>query len=208
MKAECHRQQRWVVWSTANTHARVALAQRCRVATNEDADLTATLDALGLEPVQRQELVASIMGPLYLDDTVEQPDNSERTVAEVIAAPEPPEDEGWTSAVDDPAAVINAALRALEPRQRWIIVRYFGLNGKERLSLEQIGREYGVTRERIRQLKDLGLAALREAMLASGAGDLAAEVAAEEAQRQALAQHVTTSGASADTSPTTHPEAN
>jgi RNA polymerase primary sigma factor len=38
---------------------------------------------------------------------------------------------------------------------------YFGLEGEESHTLEQIGREFSVSRERIRQIKDRALVRLR-----------------------------------------------
>ena len=42
-----------------------------------------------------------------------------------------------------------------------IIRLYFGLDGKEALTLEQIGSLIGVTRERVRQIKERALGRLR-----------------------------------------------
>ena len=42
---------------------------------------------------------------------------------------------------------------SLAPRDADIIIRYFGLNGDEPQTLEEIGKIYGITRERVRQVK-------------------------------------------------------
>jgi RNA polymerase primary sigma factor len=58
----------------------------------------------------------------------------------------------------------NALRLALEPlpaRDRQVLVLYYGLEGKEPMTLEQIGSMLGVTRERVRQLRDRAIAALR-----------------------------------------------
>ncbi len=49
----------------------------------------------------------------------------------------------------------------LTERERTILVLYFGFNGLDPLTLEQIGVALGVTRERIRQCKDKALAKLK-----------------------------------------------
>ena len=41
----------------------------------------------------------------------------------------------------------------LNERERKIIQMYFGMDGKS-MTLEQIGDEYGLTKERIRQIKE------------------------------------------------------
>jgi RNA polymerase primary sigma factor len=54
-------------------------------------------------------------------------------------------------------------LGMLKPKEYEIIVRRFGLEGHTPMSLEQVGREIGRTRERVRQIQDEGLARMRRA---------------------------------------------
>ena len=54
----------------------------------------------------------------------------------------------------------------LNEKQRAVVERRFGLHGHRRLTLEEIGREIGVTRERVRQIQIEALRNLR-AMLES-----------------------------------------
>ena len=56
---------------------------------------------------------------------------------------------------------IHAALQYLDERERYIIRLYFGLDGNEARTLEQIGNLMGLTRERIRQLKERAFLKLR-----------------------------------------------
>jgi RNA polymerase sigma factor (sigma-70 family) len=42
-------------------------------------------------------------------------------------------------------------------RQLFVLENYFGVNGKEKCTLDKISEEIGVTKERVRQLKDKGL---------------------------------------------------
>lgn len=58
-------------------------------------------------------------------------------------------------------AEIEAALEALDDRERIIVEKFFGLGDGERLTLEEIGNEFSLTRERIRQIKDRALRKLR-----------------------------------------------
>jgi RNA polymerase primary sigma factor len=57
---------------------------------------------------------------------------------------------------------IEAALATLPPRDAKVLRLYFGLDDGNSRTLEEIGRMMGVTRERIRQLRDRALSRLRE----------------------------------------------
>ncbi len=57
---------------------------------------------------------------------------------------------------------LEAALAALPPRDAKVLRLYFGLDDGRSRTLEEIGRMMGVTRERIRQLRDRALRQLRE----------------------------------------------
>jgi len=58
--------------------------------------------------------------------------------------------------------MITDALTTLEPRDAKVLRLYFGLEGEREHTLEEIGNMLGVTRERIRQLRDRALRRLRE----------------------------------------------
>jgi RNA polymerase primary sigma factor len=58
---------------------------------------------------------------------------------------------------------LREALAELEPREARILRLYFGLDAPDALTLEQIGAQMGLTRERIRQIKEKALAKLRAA---------------------------------------------
>lgn len=59
---------------------------------------------------------------------------------------------------------VERILEHLDPREQEIIVRRFGLvQGQEPLTLKQVGRQLGVTKERIRQLEARALDKLRKA---------------------------------------------
>ena len=57
---------------------------------------------------------------------------------------------------------LEAALAALPPRDAKVLRLYFGIDDGRGRTLEEIGRMMGVTRERIRQLRDRALRQLRE----------------------------------------------
>jgi len=59
-------------------------------------------------------------------------------------------------------ARLTVWLGQLSEKQRIVMERRFGLNGRERATLEQVGSEIGVTRERVRQIQIDALHRLRQ----------------------------------------------
>src|SRR5258708_23817733 len=56
---------------------------------------------------------------------------------------------------------VSELLEVLADRERKIIFQRFGLDGGKPKTLEEVGKKFGVTRERIRQLQNIALAKLR-----------------------------------------------
>ena len=69
-----------------------------------------------------------------------------------------PDDETYENALSDDMA---RALDTLSDREKLILNLYFGLGSEEPLTLEDIGKRLGLTRERIRQIKEKAIARLR-----------------------------------------------
>jgi RNA polymerase nonessential primary-like sigma factor len=65
-------------------------------------------------------------------------------------------------------AIVDRWVLALNDKQQAVIERRFGLHGYRRLTLEEIGREIGVTRERVRQIQLDALSNLRNMMESHG----------------------------------------
>ncbi|MDQ8191886.1 sigma-70 family RNA polymerase sigma factor [Roseibacillus persicicus] len=59
---------------------------------------------------------------------------------------------------------LDDLLEVLDERESKIIDARFGLNGRTPMTLEEVGREFGVTRERIRQLQNVALNKMRRAL--------------------------------------------
>jgi RNA polymerase primary sigma factor len=56
---------------------------------------------------------------------------------------------------------IQRSLTLLTPRQKEVICNFYGIGGGEPVSLEDLGTKYGLTRERVRQIKDKALKKLQ-----------------------------------------------
>jgi RNA polymerase primary sigma factor len=68
---------------------------------------------------------------------------------------------------------IAEALEELTPREQRILRMRFGIGDTADHTLEEVGKEFGVTRERIRQIEAKALAKLRHASLARKLASLA-----------------------------------
>jgi RNA polymerase nonessential primary-like sigma factor len=69
---------------------------------------------------------------------------------------------------EDLSIHIDAWLCELEEKQREVVIRRFGLHGYERATLEEVGNELGVTRERVRQIQMDALRRLRKILESRG----------------------------------------
>ena len=56
---------------------------------------------------------------------------------------------------------INDILNTLKDREKEVLNHHFGLNGYEQLNLDEIGRMFSISRERVRQVKEKALRRLR-----------------------------------------------
>src|SRR5512143_98902 len=65
---------------------------------------------------------------------------------------------------------IDLWLDQLSEKQREVVERRFGLHGREVATLEEVGAEIGVTRERVRQIQIEALKRLREVLVREGYG--------------------------------------
>ena len=122
-----------------------------------------TAEELGKATELTPELVESLQtlnaAEIRLDAPIGDSEDSqlvERFITEEAAEPEM-EVEGRLL-----SAAISEALETLEARDAKVLRLYFGLEGEREHTLEEIGNMLGVTRERIRQLRDRALRRLRE----------------------------------------------
>jgi RNA polymerase primary sigma factor len=59
---------------------------------------------------------------------------------------------------------VSGLIAVLDSREKKIISQRFGLDGGKPKTLEDVGKDFGVTRERIRQLQNIALTKLRRAL--------------------------------------------
>jgi len=113
-----------------------------------DSDKVARLKSVGIRP-------ASLDAPITDDDSTE--------FGEVIG-----DDEAQTpfELLRDKNLLgeVDGLLEVLDPRETKIISQRFGLDGGRPKTLENVAKNFGITRERIRQLQNIALAKLRRAL--------------------------------------------
>lgn len=98
------------------------------------------------------ERVTSVDAPLD--------DDPDRSLLDAIADERTPDPEKVLQR-EDLQALIEQWLNELNDKQREVVERRFGLSGKEISTLEEVGADIGVTRERVRQIQVEALKRLR-----------------------------------------------
>src|SRR6266498_2469218 len=118
-----------------------------------------------------QSLAALNTGEVRLDAPMDP--TGDRSLIERFVADEMPdtEEEAMNRFLDDEIAT---ALSTLPPRDAKVLRLYFGLEVGREHTLEEIGSLLGVTRERVRQLRDRALKRLREGDVGRALGSFAA----------------------------------
>ena len=87
-------------------------------------------------------------------------DQEENSLVDYLADDnlEAPDEQTYVNALSDD---MQKALDTLTDRERQILSLYFGIEGEEPLTLEEIGKRMNLTRERIRQIKEKAILRLR-----------------------------------------------
>src|SRR3954470_529382 len=143
---------------------RVSRAQevlRQELSREADEEEIATVADLSLDVTRG--LVALLQPVRSLDEPSVSGDQG-RTLGETLVLDRGDDEVEWPGGFesDSRREAIARALEVLSPRDRRVLTLYFGLEGNRPMTLQEIARELGVTRERVRQLRDRALKRLRE----------------------------------------------
>jgi len=117
-------------------------------------------EATGLDPIRMLELQSAPGAPVSLELPVGE--DEEQELGDVLADTDSasPEDIATTQTLKDEVQRVLESV--LTPRERLVLQLRFGLGNGQAHPLEQVGRELGITRERVRQIEAGALAKLRQ----------------------------------------------
>ena len=135
------------------TKARRLLGQKL----NRDPSLDEIAAEIEISPERVQDLLDLVQDPVSLETPIGDGDSS---VADLIPDPSAHQPEAETADRARTSDLLEA-LSKLQPRQRRVVIERFGLDGVRPRTLEEVGTNLGITRERVRQLEARALRDLR-----------------------------------------------
>jgi len=124
---------------------------------NRDPSVDEIAQDSGFTVERVRELFELVEDPVSLETPV---GDGESMVADLIEDERAQSPDG-ASAERARAVELKAAVERLNPRMRHVVTRRFGLDGKPPQTLEDVGADLGITRERVRQLETRALRELR-----------------------------------------------
>jgi RNA polymerase primary sigma factor len=130
-----------------------------------EEDLAKQLD---ISVTKLNEINAVLRPLLSIDESLHDEDS--QPLQEILSDPEdttPEED----FAQDELRGQLETAMEKLTAREKDIVVRYYGLSGEESTSLEAIGEDINLSRERVRQIRNDALRKMRTAVAGTSLTD-------------------------------------
>ncbi|MET8278414.1 RNA polymerase sigma factor SigB [Micromonospora sp. NPDC005174] len=115
--------------------------------------------ALEIPEFQVIELISYDREPVSLDQAVG--DDGESALGDFVAAVDPRTDLGEGAAQGELRNEVSIVLSTLSQREQAVIRLRFGLDDGRQRTLDEVGREFGLSRERIRQIEKVTLLKLR-----------------------------------------------
>jgi len=119
-------------------------------------------EELAMAPSKIAQLRTAAIRPASLDASVGQDDDS-ATLGDMIGDELAQDPSDFLSDKNLRKAVLDL-LHVLDERELKIITMRFGLDGKKEMTLEEVGKKFKVTRERIRQLQNIALRKIKRAL--------------------------------------------
>ncbi|MFF0466021.1 RNA polymerase sigma factor SigB [Micromonospora zamorensis] len=115
--------------------------------------------ALEIPEIQVIELISYDREPVSLDQAVG--DDGESALGDFVASVDPRTEPGDAAAQGELRNEVSIVLATLSQREQAVIRLRFGLDDGRQRTLDEVGREFGLSRERIRQIEKVTLLKLR-----------------------------------------------
>ena len=115
--------------------------------------------AMGVQEFQIIELISYDREPVSLDQAVGE--DGESALGDFVAAVDPNVEPGATAAQGELRSEVEIVLSTLSERESAVIRLRFGLDDGRQRTLDEVGREFGLSRERIRQIEKVTMSKLR-----------------------------------------------
>ncbi|WNM40435.1 RNA polymerase sigma factor SigB [Micromonospora halotolerans] len=115
--------------------------------------------ALEIPEYQVIELISYDREPVSLDQTVGE--DGESALGDFVAAVDPNAEPGEAAGDGELRNEVRIVLATLSQREQAVIRLRFGLDDGRQRTLDEVGREFGLSRERIRQIEKVTLLKLR-----------------------------------------------
>ncbi|WP_329108515.1 RNA polymerase sigma factor SigB [Micromonospora sp. NBC_01699] len=116
--------------------------------------------ALGVPEFQVIELISYDREPVSLDQAVGE--DGESALGDFVASVDPREEPGDAVSRGQLRNEVEIVLATLSQREEAVIRLRFGLDDGRQRTLDEVGREFGLSRERIRQIEKVTLLKLRD----------------------------------------------
>jgi RNA polymerase primary sigma factor/RNA polymerase nonessential primary-like sigma factor len=121
--------------------------------------------ALGVQEFQVIELISYDREPVSLDQAVGE--DGESALGDFVAAVDPRDEPGDAVSQGMLRNEVEIVLATLSHREQAVIRLRFGLDDGRQRTLDEVGREFGLSRERIRQIEKVTMSKLRDPQRAS-----------------------------------------
>ncbi|WP_134323193.1 RNA polymerase sigma factor SigB [Cumulibacter soli] len=124
----------------------------------QDPTIEAIAEELDLTPEKVTQLLEHSRDVMSLDQTVGTDEDA--ALGDFIEDTDSPDAEDVVS-FDMMRQDVRKVVAGLDDREKALVSRRFGLDGQKPYTLEQIGKEFGMSRERVRQIERQTMAKLR-----------------------------------------------
>ncbi len=138
----------------------VRVRRELSVSLGREPTVSEVAEALEIPEFQVIELISYDREPVSLDQAVGE--DGESALGDFVAAVDPRTEPGDAATNGELRNEVRIVLATLSQREQAVIRLRFGLDDGRQRTLDEVGREFGLSRERIRQIEKVTLLKLRD----------------------------------------------